>query len=385
MLSCMLIILISSCGNDSHNPSSGTGAIDFNAQMHVVQILDHSMNTRRAASGDCENYDIVSVTANVYDEFGLKIASGGPWHCSAESGTIEGVPAGNVTVVILCEDSDGKIKLGGEKTGITVVPGGINNAGVIHTYPFVPSFSLPPFISNGELFIQINEVPGAAEYHIIVSENSDLSDPISELHTSDIAFSLPGFSEDIIYYGQITALDSDGTLGSESKRFSTDQFIMIGDNDGYGYGSSEVPDNSNLPLSSHTNGDWIFYNQERSESSATDGSQYTDEEAYDQMAFSFTITFPPVDPDNFYVARFILDVTGIQTEAFGSSSLKLDGIDFSSYLPQEQGIHGSDVVVISIYNSNLFEDGSLTIDFQGAPFPDPDAIAFDFFGLEILF
>ncbi len=149
-----------------------------------------------------------------------------------------------------------------------------------------------------------------------------------------------------------------------------------------------MPDNSNLPLCTTQPGcidperDWIFDNRESSEISATNGSQYTDSELY-QLGYpnaNFTITFTPVDPSTFWYAQFTLDVSGIQTASWGASSLYLDGINYSSYLPQEQGTFGSQVVSIVINDSSLFEDGSLTVHFQAGYY---DTTAIDFFQLEV--
>jgi hypothetical protein len=169
----------------------------------------------------------------------------------------------------------------------------------------------------------------------------------------------------------------------------SDILITIGDNDGYGYGATIVPDNSDLPPCIDQQGcidperDWIFDNRESSESSATDGSQYTDSELYvpGYPNANFTITFSPVDPSTFMEAQFTLDVSGIQTEIFGASSLSLDDNDYSSYLPQEQQTFGSAVISIPITDSSLFTDGSLTVHFQADFW---DATAIDFFQLEVL-
>jgi hypothetical protein len=96
---------------------------------------------------------------------------------------------------------------------------------------------------------------------------------------------------------------------------------------------------------------------------------------------NFTITFSPVDPSTFMEAQFTLDVSGIQTEIFGASSLSLDDNDYSSYLPQEQQTFGSAVISIPITDSSLFTDGSLTVHFQADFW---DATAIDFFQLEVL-
>lgn len=161
-----------------------------------------------------------------------------------------------------------------------------------------------------------------------------------------------------------------------------DYDITIGDNDGYGYGATIVPDTADLPTSDDPEHNWIFDQRDASEINATDGAQYTDYEPYADMRFSFTIRFCPLAPADFYFADFTLDVSGIQ-QSFGPAYLYLDGVDFSDYLPDNQGTFGSDLIYITIDDPSLFTDGEMEIEFIGAPFPDPDAIAFDYFRLFI--
>ena len=159
--------------------------------------------------------------------------------------------------------------------------------------------------------------------------------------------------------------------------------IMIGDNDGYGFGASVVPDGHDIP----SEDSYIFDNRDSSEVSATDGSQYTDIEDSWGEGFTFTITFPIVeDPDYYDSATFTLDVTGIQTNYYGASSLYLDDWDYSQYLPQEQNIYGSQIAIIGIDVSRLL-NGSLTVNFRGGTggiiSTNHDAIGFDYFRLQV--
>ena len=182
--------------------------------------------------------------------------------------------------------------------------------------------------------------------------------------------------------------------------------IVIGDNDGYGYG---IADNQNLPqaptndqfclgassiCSTYTNQTecnadtvnscgwitWIFDNRSPSESGATNGSQQTDYEPLSSRSFGFTMTFEPLL--NPVSSTFTLDVSGIQASQFGASSLFLDGTDFSSILPTDQGIFGSNRITTPVASS-ITDDGSVTVSFQGGSLGVGDAIAFDYFELDL--
>jgi hypothetical protein len=178
--------------------------------------------------------------------------------------------------------------------------------------------------------------------------------------------------------------------------------VIVGDDDGYGYG---IGDNADLPESStpscvgpgtcsnntnqtDCNADvnscswvtWVFDNRDGAEFSANDGSEETDREPLSPRNFGFTMTFDPLlNPVN---ATFTVDVSGIQTDTFGPSSLFLDGVDVSSVLPVEQGIFGSSRVTTSI-DPAITSDGSVSVTFQGGSAGVGDAIAFDFFELNL--
>jgi hypothetical protein len=157
--------------------------------------------------------------------------------------------------------------------------------------------------------------------------------------------------------------------------------IMYGDNDGYGYGDAVVPDEAALPLTSSTPSDpasctWCFDNRSADELAATDGSQYTDFEAY-FAPVTFTFSFDPASGAD--SAVFSLDVSGIQASAFGASTILLDGVDYSAMLNQEQGPRGSGVFSTDV-DIALLADGLLDVSFTGGP---NDHIAFDYFALDV--
>jgi hypothetical protein len=184
----------------------------------------------------------------------------------------------------------------------------------------------------------------------------------------------------------------------------TDVVIRIGDNDGYGYGPGVVPDNSDLPIAdkkdqycfgsnscSQYNSrptcveapgcgwvDWQFDNQ--NSESGGNGAQYTDKVFYGP-GFTFTISFTPMA--NIGQAQFSMDVSGIQSSSWGASSIHLDGVNYSSMLPADQGTFGSNVVYSALLNQADVSDGALSVSFQGGTVNGGDAIAFDYFELSI--
>jgi len=151
--------------------------------------------------------------------------------------------------------------------------------------------------------------------------------------------------------------------------------MTIGDNDGYGYGAGVVADGATLPNSGGTCG-WCFDNRSPGELAATDGSQFTDFEAYQSpVVFSFLFdTTPDTIVSN---AVFSMDITGMQQSSFGSSTLLLDGNNVSAGLPINQGAWGSGVFSFAV-NSSWLLDGMLDVSFTGG---NNDHIGFDYFEL----
>jgi len=192
--------------------------------------------------------------------------------------------------------------------------------------------------------------------------------------------------------------DCDGTTDEEMT-------IRIGDDDGYGYGTSNYndlptadPDDqfcygsgscgnytdeyTCVELNGCTWADWIFDNRETSERNASDGSRNTDQEPFSSRSFEFTMTFPAMQSDDVLDTYFEMDVSGIQPH-WGESSIYFDGDNYSWMLPYDQGIFGSGLYSVYL-DASVLEDGSLTVTFEGGQDSGGDAIAFDFFELYII-
>src|SRR3989304_7333019 len=116
------------CGNPGSEESSGTGSLSFKLIWQGAPTLSSdskpedsdSMGVREAAI-DCTVSGVSTVEASIYDSSNNLLTSGGPWSCSAHSGTITGISAGTSrTAVISGKDSSGNTIYKGEDTGITI-------------------------------------------------------------------------------------------------------------------------------------------------------------------------------------------------------------------------------------------------------------------------
>ena len=123
----------SGSGPSSDNSEAGTGSIAFSVNWKDA-AYQSAAGAYIASSLDCSGAGVSEVTAEVYDENGTYLTSGGPWPCSAHSGTINNVPEGsNMMVVVIGKDSIGNELHGGEAIGINVTQGQTTNAGTIET------------------------------------------------------------------------------------------------------------------------------------------------------------------------------------------------------------------------------------------------------------
>jgi len=120
-------LFLSTCGNPGSEESSGTGSLSFKLIWQGAPTLsdskpeDSDYTGVREAAIDCTVSGVSTVSASIYNSSGTLLASGGPWSCSAHSGTITGISAGTSrTAVISGKDSSGNTIYKGEDTGITI-------------------------------------------------------------------------------------------------------------------------------------------------------------------------------------------------------------------------------------------------------------------------
>lgn len=157
----------------------------------------------------------------IYDREDAVLQSGGPWDCDLGQGSIPAVPTGTDRVLALKgRAADGSIVFLGRKEGIAVTSGRDNDAGIVDCYPFVPEINAPTdgsVFEPGAMGLAWSAVAGAAEYRLIVSENSDLSHPIIDEITIDPNYWPTQLSDKKAYFWRVFAIDMDGDSGSGSQ------------------------------------------------------------------------------------------------------------------------------------------------------------------------
>src|SRR3989304_5208189 len=226
------IFLVSGCGSNDTAPSSGTGSIAFGVNWQGAPTLAPSspeLKTSNAALMapplDCTASGVSTVSATVYDSANNAVASGGPWSCSAHSGTVNNIPAGsNLKFVVSGKDSSGNVMYRGEKPGVTITTGQTTSVGTITATIFAPTLMSPSNNSTPSgTGLSFSWTGTGLAYQIQISNSTGFSTTIVETvitaatYTPTITFSAG------TYYWRIRAADS---YGNESAWSSTWGFTL---------------------------------------------------------------------------------------------------------------------------------------------------------------
>lgn len=218
--------LFSACGGSdtpSRDPDSAAGDLSFSVVYHGAG------NSRvQAAVIDCAGEGIETVEAAVYSSEGAPLVRGGPWQCDAGRGTISSVPAGSGRIiVILGKNNEANVIFRGQQTGIQVNANQENNVGTIECFNFTPELNTPvdgSVVNADTMGLSWSNITGATKYHVIISVNSELIDPIIEMNTAIENYTPIGLSDATTYYWQVVAGDAyDNTGTSQIWLFTVDE------------------------------------------------------------------------------------------------------------------------------------------------------------------
>ncbi len=224
-LSILLTILLSACGEAIYLTFE-TGSIAFSVEWLGAP---QQSSGRYAAALDCDAAGVATVVAEVYDESSLYLTSGGPWLCSAHTGTIQNVPVGSDrTVVVLAKDINGDVLYRGEKSGIAVSAGDTTDAGTIVVELFSPPFDAPVLVTptheetvtRGSYSFEWNLIAGALQYQIQVSTDSNFPSTVIDETVTTTSYTPIAALSAGTYYWRVRAEDSYGNESAWSEVWS---------------------------------------------------------------------------------------------------------------------------------------------------------------------
>ncbi len=222
ILASIMIFIFSGCGDEPEqqvekSKESGRIALSITWKTQSadsdIQNPDGTLN--------CENSDVAYIYAAVYDSENRFLGDSGSqgWDCNEHSGVIEGIEAGEGRrIVILGKNLNNEVVFRGEQNNVTVTAGQTVKPEPIVAEPFSPELIEPDdgaTLTSGAFKLQWSNVPGATEYQIVISMNSDLSNPVIKTTTAT-EYPSEGLSTDVLYYWRVDAVDNFGNTGKST-------------------------------------------------------------------------------------------------------------------------------------------------------------------------
>lgn len=211
------------CGGYNPNEATGEGSIVFKLELQDTPLVskpqtEGESQLPRMAPLDCTTTGVSTVEVKLYNSGGNFVANGGPWNCSAHSGTVNNVTAGsNLTLVFFGKDSYGSIVYRGEVNGITVTNGQTTNVGTITAYSFLPTLLSPAnnsTTSSRTVTFSWGSVTAASSYNILIMDDKGIASDI-RVDTTATSYTTTLFSSGIFSW-RVMAKDSYGNYAISS-------------------------------------------------------------------------------------------------------------------------------------------------------------------------
>ena len=233
----IFIITLFGCGSDMNTSSTDTGSAVFSLKWETPNNIPSPLAGEGKGEGglpefsyapiDCTALGVLTVTANVYDSSNTYLINGGPWDCTAHSGTITSVPAGDSRkITIYGKDTSDRIIYRGNVTGVTITANQTTNAGSVTmtsvasdtTVPTDGTLSATAGSSQVSLsWSNFSDSGGIDYYKLVYSTSSTPSSCSSGTQIylgSGTSYTHTGLTNGIIYYYRICATDNAGNTSS---------------------------------------------------------------------------------------------------------------------------------------------------------------------------
>jgi hypothetical protein len=144
-VACIFFLILGGCsGNVSDEDgitfadgteTEDTGAGAFSVRWEDLTTQEGDSQDRFLAQDEpinCTETGVAEVHAEVYDETGRQVATGGPWPCDLHSGAIRGIPAGdNRKIVVKGVSTEGEPYFVGEVADVTILTGATTSLGMV--------------------------------------------------------------------------------------------------------------------------------------------------------------------------------------------------------------------------------------------------------------
>ena len=239
----IFIITLFGCGSDMNTSSTDTGSAVFSLKWETPNNIPSPLVGEGKGEGglpelsyapiDCSALGVLTVTANVYDSSNTYLINGGPWDCTAHSGTITSVPAGDSRkITIYGKDTSDRIIYRGNVTGVTITANQTTNAGSVTmtsvasdtTVPTDGTLSATAGSSQVSLSWSNFSDSGGIDYYKLVYSSSTPSSCSSGTQIylgSGTSYTHTGLTNDSTYFYRICATDNAGNTSSGATASAT--------------------------------------------------------------------------------------------------------------------------------------------------------------------
>ena len=245
----IFIITLFGCGNEMNTASNDTGdtgsalfSLKWDTPNNIPSPLVGEGKGEGVVNGDgvsfapidCSALGVLTVTANVYDSSNIYLINGGPWDCTAHSGTITSVPAGDSRkITIYGKDSSDRIIYRGNVTGVTITANQTTDAGSVTmssvasdtTSPTDGTLSATAGSSQVSLSWSNFSDSGGIDYYKIVYSASTTPSSCSagtQIYLgSGTSYTHTGLTNDSTYFYRICATDNAGNTSSGATASAT--------------------------------------------------------------------------------------------------------------------------------------------------------------------
>jgi hypothetical protein len=204
-------LTLAACGGGS-GPSGTDHRSSGTIPLQIVWEDNADMDSiRPQARIVCADQGVQTVMAKVYHPSDNSLIVSQSWECEDHEGTINNVPAGSYSVVVMGNNSAGQPAYRADASGVVVPAGGSAAPVVIELTSFAPALSLP----GDGVTLQWETIPGAADYEISISENADMSSDSAYI-TTEPGYAPADLTDGVRYYWRVRANDAYGNQSADS-------------------------------------------------------------------------------------------------------------------------------------------------------------------------
>jgi hypothetical protein len=215
-----LLLIFAGCGGNPNTDSAGTGSLALSINWQAVP----SAMAHLATPLNCTAAGVSTVEAQVFNSGNVVMATGGPWQCSAHTGSLS-VPAGaNYSVVVYGKDTSGNVNYRGQQDNVSIAAG-ISSSASVTAATFSPQLANPSdgaTVTTGSYSLDWLDQGTGISYRVQVANNNAFNPTVINAISTTATYD-PGVLAADTYYWRVQSIDA---FGSASGWSSGRSFIV---------------------------------------------------------------------------------------------------------------------------------------------------------------